>query len=183
MKIIIYNVIFLCLLMGCKKIDADGYTTYKIKEGNHKSTYRYNTTQSNFITFSVIFDSSAIYQTQNPINQLDVNKLYGVSDCGCNHMKYSMRVGWRWVDNTLELLWYRHKNGNFDFDIITTIPLNTPVTCSITLTGDIYEVCVDGVCKTIIRPCEEDYKKYYLYPYFGGNEKAPHDIKISLKQF
>lgn len=182
MRLMVYLILFLFLSSGCKKIDSNGYTIYEIKEGKHKSTYRYKNTKSNYINFTVLFDSSAVYQTVNPTNQYDVNKLYGVSDCGCNHIKYSMRIGWRWVDNNLELLWYRHKNENFDFDVITTVPVGTPITCSISLVEGIYEVCVDGICKTILRPCEENYTRYYLYPYFGGDERAPHDIKILLQQ-
>jgi len=25
-------------------------------------------------------------------------------------------------------------------------------------------------------------RRYYLYPYFGGNEYAPHDITIKIKE-
>jgi hypothetical protein len=26
-------------------------------------------------------------------------------------------------------------------------------------------------------------RRYYLYPYFGGNEYAPHDITIKIKEW
>jgi hypothetical protein len=45
-----------------------------------------------------------------------------------------------------------------------------------------YELRVNGVIKTVSRPCDQDYRRYKLYPYFGGNEVAPHKISILIKE-
>ena len=174
--------IFLLLTMSaCKKIDDMGYRIFTIKENKHRSTTTYNTTKSNFISFDVIFDSSAIYTTSDPINQYDVNKLYGISDCGCNHQYNSIRLGWRWLNDSLEILWFKHMHGTFTFEKIKTINLNQSYSYNITMDGDTYTICVDGVCDTTKRGCDENYRHYYLYPYFGGDEKSPHDIIIRIK--
>ena len=180
---IIFIFLFLFFLFGsaCKKIDNMGYRVFTIKENKHRSTTTYNTTNSNYITFKSIFDSSTIYITDDPINQYDVNKLYGVSDCGCNHKQYSMRLGWRWLNDSLEILWFKHMHGTFTFEKIKTINLNQSYKYSITLEDSLYLICVDGMCVSTKRSCNGTYRHYYLYPYFGGDEKAPHDIKIKIK--
>ena len=179
--ILIILCVFFLSVNGCKKIDDMGYRVFTIKENKHRSTTAYNTTKSNYISFNVIFDSSAIYATDDPNNQYDVNKLYGISDCGCNHQQHSMRVGWRWLNDSLEILWFKHMHGTFSFEKIKTISLNHSYDYSITLEDSTYLICVDGVCTTTKRSCEGTYRHYYLYPYFGGDEKAPHDIKIKIK--
>ena len=40
---------------------------------------------------------------------------------------------------------------------------------------------VDDISTVIPRACDMNYKRYYLYPYFGGDEVAPHTIKIKIK--
>jgi len=180
-KVIVF---LLFLSLGCKKIDPLGYKTYTIKKCHHKSTYAYKTTKNESIRFKAIFNESAIYSTKDSLNQLDINKLYGVSDCGCNHMDYSIRFGWRWIDDNLEIHWFRHSNGDFTFDKITNAIIDQPQDYSIEIQEDQYILCVDGVCDTVARVgCSSvDYRRYYLYPYFGGQEKAPHDITIKIKK-
>ena len=170
------------LFMSCKKIDENGFRDYIIKKGNHSSRTSYKTTKTNCLQFQAIFDESAIYQSIDSNNQYDINKLYGLSDCKDHHIKTSIRLGWRWLNDSLELHWFQHVNNNFSFDRITTINLNTIVNFSITFDNNYYYVSVDTDTITIDRPCNnQSIRKYYLYPYFGGDEKAPHDIKIKIK--
>lgn len=181
MKNILNSILAILCLVSCKKIDEDGYRTFKIKKGKHRSTFSYCTTKSNLINFKVMFDESAEYYTSDPLNQYDVNKLYGVSDCGSRHMENSIRFGWRWLNDSLEILWFKHEDGKFSFDKITSIDLNVPYDCSIELTDDSYILRIGTEEKIIDRKCAGKYKKYYLYPYFGGDETAPHDINIRIK--
>ena len=175
-------IIFVILsFVSCKKIDSNGYRVFTIKEGRHRSNTAYCTTKSNYISFEAIFDESAQYTSIDPNNQYDVNKLYGVSDCGTSHTKNSIRFGWRWLNDSLEILWYKREDGDFSFGNITTVDLNTSYYYSITITEDLYIMSVDGVEIQVDRKCSDTYKKYYLYPYFGGDEKAPHNITIRIK--
>jgi len=179
------KILLLILLLiggGCKKVDDLGFRIYTIKEGRHKSTHTYSTTKNKYTQFEARFDSSVIYTTINPDNQLDINKLYGVSDCGCDHRTHSMRFGWRWYNNQIEIFWFRHQNGSFDYGKITNVGINESNTYTLSRLEDEYIMCVADTCVTLIRPCEEEYKSYYLYPYFGGDERAPHDITIKLKK-
>lgn len=176
------NFLFLVLCaLSCKKIDNQGYRVYKIKEGRHRSNTAYCTTKSNYISFEAMFDESAQYISNDPTNQYDVNKLYGLSDCGTSHTKNSIRFGWRWLNDSLEILWYKREDSHFSFEKITTVELNKSYYYTITFTEDSYILCVDGIEAVVDRRCSETCKRYYLYPYFGGDEEAPHDITIRIK--
>ena len=86
----------LILFSACNKYDADGFRIYTIKKNRHRSVIKVNRTKKQSFDIQVQFDESAQYTSQNPDNQLDVNKLWGVSDCGTTHSKNSIRFGWRW---------------------------------------------------------------------------------------
>tara|TARA_R100000908_G_C3665873_1_gene91018 strand:- start:103 stop:645 length:543 start_codon:yes stop_codon:yes gene_type:complete len=180
MKIKLLSLILL-FLIGCRKPDDQGYKTYTIKEGKHRSTYAYHTSKDTSFSWSIIFDSSAIYTTQDSLNQYDINKLIGWSDCGENHMEYSMRFGWRWLHDSLEIHWFKHENGHFSFAKICSISLCEPHEYHLVFNENKYDLCVDGNCVSVDRTCSNNYRKYKLYPYFGGQEVAPHDIKIKIK--
>ena len=178
---IIKYILLLILFCGCRKIDENGFKTYTIKCGKHKSRSAVKFTRSNSLHFQVIFDETAIYTTNDPGNQYDVNKLYGLSDCGDLHQESSIRIGWRWINDSLELHWFRH-DDTFEFDKIKSVELNQIIDCEISFNDWEYEIDIDGTVVTIDRPCRRSRNsKYYLWPYFGGDETAPHDIKIKIK--
>jgi hypothetical protein len=169
-------------LVSCTKIDDNGFKKYVIKKGNHVSGYRWNTTYENKFNIEVIFDESAKYTTDDPVNQYDINKLWGVSDCGNRHHDNSIRFGWRWLNDSLEILWYRRLAGQFEFEKITTVNLDETNYMHLSISKNSYELRVNEVIKTAQRPCSGDYKRYKLYPYFGGDETAPHNITIRIKE-
>ena len=112
---------------------------------------------------------------------MDINKLIGWSDCGEDHLESSIRFGWRWTDS-LEIHWFKHENGNFSFAKITSVDLCTPRNYYLKIHTWDYEMQVDGVKVFIPRNCVRQRRRYQLYPYFGGDEKAPHDITIKIKK-
>ena len=173
--------LILLVLIGCKKTDNNGYRIYTIKEGKHRSTYAYKASRDTIFNWDIIFDSSAIYTTEDPDNQYDINKLIGWSDCGENHMDYSIRFGWRWLNDSLEIHWFRHQHSQFTFDKIKSVELCEPHNYYLEFKDTKYILCVDGTCIELDRTCSNQYKKYKLYPYFGGQETAPHNIKIKIK--
>lgn len=136
---------------------------YKIKEGSHKQIrFPKILWNKRAITLTFRFDSSAIYTTQDLSNQLDWNKLMGYSRG--YHQMNSIRLGWRWNPKTLkiELGKYSYQDGN-------------------RLMMKIDEISV-GETKSIKLEFDKGCKVgYMLYPYFGGNETAPHDIQIEIE--
>tara|TARA_Y100000114_G_scaffold150027_1_gene164978 strand:- start:228 stop:752 length:525 start_codon:yes stop_codon:yes gene_type:complete len=171
-------------LFSCKKIDDNGFKVYKIKEGKHRSTFKHKTSYAESFDLEVIFDENASYETSDPNNQLDVNKLWGVSDCGTNHSYSSIRFGWRWnlENEAMEILMYRRMFGEFDFKSLGFVNLGETNYLSMNITSDSYEMCLNGHCDSMERPCSITYKRYFLYPYFGGDECAPHNITIRIKE-
>tara|TARA_B100001093_G_C26834145_1_gene1017562 strand:+ start:2305 stop:2844 length:540 start_codon:yes stop_codon:yes gene_type:complete len=172
--------LILLVLIGCKKIE-DNYTIFTIKKNHHRSTYSYNTSRDTIFNWDIIFDSSAIYTTQDPNNQYDINKLIGWSDCSENHLKYSIRFGWRWINDNLEIHWFRHQHDQFEFGKIKSVELGKTYNYILEIKDNEYILCVDDTCVKLDRTCSQEYRKYKLYPYFGGDEKSPHDIKIRIK--
>ncbi|RNI30516.1 hypothetical protein EFB08_04460 [Rufibacter latericius] len=178
------------LFLSCEVVDevvepktpeVEEGTTYSIGSGNHETTNPLKILSTNTLKFEVRFDSTAIYATKDPSNQADINKLYGMSDCGTFHHENSARFGWRWYQNKLELHAYSYNEGKNTSTFITAIDLKKNYTCELTLTDTKYVFKVRGKTVEHARACTGEGKGYQLYPYFGGDETAPHEIKIKIK--
>lgn len=190
-----------CLTVGCAKKEIivvpdnnnngnnnnptlPAFITYTIKKGLNFSDFNFFKPVS--ITeqkFAVIFDSSAIYTTINPINQVDINKLYGFSDNDSTHHLFSARFGWNWVNNKLWLHGYVYNNGIILKQELTSVLLNTEIKCSIKVNPTTYTFTVNNVATNMPRASKTlTGKGYQLYPYFGGDEMAPQDIRIKIKE-
>jgi hypothetical protein len=160
----------------------DSVVTYTIPAGLHSSAasaYQFLTASS--IRFTARFDSSAIYQTVDSRNQGDINKLYGMADCNSVHQVNSARFGWRWFGNVLQIWAYNYVNGERQIAFIKNVPLNSTNTYELAFADSAYIFKVDELQITLPRHCAEEAKGYKLYPYFGGDESAPHEITIIIQ--
>ncbi|MFD2515676.1 hypothetical protein ACFSRY_17520 [Pontibacter locisalis] len=159
------------------------YTTYLIKKGQHSSSNSgFKSLSTSSLKFEALFDRSAIYQTVDPVNQADINKLYGMSDCGSHHQTNSARFGWRWFNNALEIHAYVYRNGIRASELIGTVSIDKAYQYELILDGTNYIFKVAGVGEAILaRGCNGKGSGYQLYPYFGGDEVAPHDITIKIR--
>ncbi len=162
---------------------VDSYTNFTLKKGQHfADVNQLKNVDLAELKFSVQFDSSAIYTSIQPINQLDINKLYGFSDNKANHHQFSARIGWRWSDNALRLFAYVYNNGTLVSEEITAVAIGAEIVCSIRITASEYIFNVNGKTHTLPRKSSTTTAMgYQLYPYFGGDEAAPHDITIRIK--
>jgi hypothetical protein len=172
----LFNFIF-----GRNKKDLDGYIPFLIKKGSHKSSHSLCYTDKKSVSFFIEFDGSCVYQTVDAENQSDVNKLIGISD-GFSHVRNSARFGWRYLDGKLELLGYTHFDGKFDFQKICDIEIGREYQCKIEI-GEEYFFSVEEKSISMKRFPKSSGFNYYLWPYFGGNETAPHDITIRVYPF
>jgi hypothetical protein len=161
----------------------DGFTEYTIAAGNHYSnnagSVAINTME---YKFDVQFDSTAIY-TLSAKDQYDINKLSGFADNGMTHLQYSARFGWRWSDGKLRLFAFVHNSGVITEKEIAAIIIGKTYRCSIKVNGSNYVFSVDGVGneslpRSATTPTGQGYR---LYPYFGGNNVAPHEIHIRIR--
>jgi hypothetical protein len=160
------------------------YIDHFIAKGEHSSNQNgYKPVSSSQLNFVVKFDNSAIYQTDNASDQGDINKLYGFADNNEAHHINSARIGWRWYNNELQLFAYVYNNTVESNKFITAVPIGQEINCSIQVSGSNYVFTVNN--NQVIMPRTAttlQAEGYLLYPYFGGNETAPHDIHILIKE-
>ena len=169
---------------GNTEATINSYVKYTISEGRQYCDKRsLVSVNDSLLSFDVKFDSSAIYTTINKGNQGDINKLFGFSDNNADHHEYSARFGWRWSGQALQLFAYIYNKGVMSFKEIGTVQIGSENRCSIKVAGDKYLFSLND--KEIIMPRESTTKMaqgYMLWPYFGGDELAPHTISIWIKE-
>lgn len=183
--------LFLIALTSCEKLEEiipetiektpTNTNLYVIKQGQHCSTHSFSKISVSNLRFKATFDSSAIYSTIDKNNQADINKLYGISDCNTLHQENSARFGWRWVDNALEIHAYTYVNSKRSSKYITSVTFDQAFTYELNIAPEQYIFTVNGVTITMERHCSGEASGYKLYPYFGGDETAPHDITILIE--
>ncbi|GEO09774.1 hypothetical protein [Segetibacter aerophilus] len=157
------------------------FTIPKGDQFSDRSTYSATNYQQQ--SFTVKFDSSAIYQTIIPANQYDINKLFGFSDNNAKHHEYSARFGWRWSDNSLQLFGYVYNNSVMSFKELGTAKIGAETQCSIRVDNDTYIFTLNGKETKMPRESKTATAEgYKLYPYFGGDELAPHLITLWIKE-
>jgi hypothetical protein len=185
-------IVLSCLFIACKKETSDrgndpmpaNFTKYIIRQGQHYADNNtFQPVQYEQLTFMAKFDNSAVYQTTDPANQEDINKLFGFADNNQQHHEYSARIGWNWARKALRLYAYVYNSGHIHFKEICAVDLYKEINCSIKIESNKYVFKVDD--KTIEMPRKSTTEKgsgYKLYPYFGGDEAAPHEISILIKE-
>lgn len=194
MKNIITALAALLVLSGCSKeqpgmenepaiiLPAEIFTEYKIAEGSHYCNLSAVTpiTRTQML-FKVRFDSSAIYTSLDPQNQYDINKLYGFSEGYDPHVN-SARIGWSYNYGKLRLYAYVYSNGVRSSLEICSVNLFDTISCAILVKNDQYVFSVNNVQVQLSRALSGALTNgYQLFPYFGGDETAPHAIRIWIK--
>ncbi len=158
------------------------YTTYFIPAGSHYCTIStLKSVKTSEMKFAVKFDSSAIYTTKDPLNQSDINKLYGFSE-GFNNQYNSARFGWSWYNKKLNIFAYVYKRGVRAQKRITSVAIGREHTFSIKVSGASYIFTINGISATMARGLSTATASgYQQYPYFGGDEVAPHNVTILIR--
>lgn len=160
---------------------ASGSSVYVIKQGSHSSTFSIKRANQSVMRFEATFDSTAIYETATLGNQADINKLYGMSDGNSHHHTNSARFGWRWYNNRLEILAYTYTNKERNFEVIDTVELNKTYVYELRLEDYKYVFLLNGKRIEMPRAFTGKGEGLQLFPYFGGDEVAPHDVKIVIR--
>ncbi|RYG01652.1 MAG: hypothetical protein EOO02_12290 [Chitinophagaceae bacterium] len=164
-------------------LPANSFTTFNIAKGNHycdKTAVHVFSDSS--MSVKVRFDSSCIYKTIDPGNQDDINKLVGFTEGNNNHL-HSARFGWRWSDNALRLFAYSYAAGVRSSKEIATLAIGQEAKLRISLLPTEYVFAVDDTVVTLPRALRSGIANgYWQYPYFGGDEVAPHEIIIEIEE-
>ena len=161
---------------------------FTIKKGKHFGDQFFHKMWNFFnfnkkIEYIVKFSDSCVYEL-NKEDQLDINKLFGFS-MGLFHHKNSVRFGWNYLDGKIILHAYCYEEGKRNSSFITRIPLDQDFKLSIFVEESVYTFVVENL-KTNHKSKVKMYRKqkflfgYNLWPYFGGNNPAPHDMSIEL---
>lgn len=183
MRSLLLPIIVTIFLAGCEPEWEDPYETFVLPKGKHATGTKLQFLQANELSFYVIFDESAIYNSTVPENQWDINKLVGFADCNSHHHTNSARFGWRWLNDSLEIHAYCYVDSERISEKIGTLELNTPGYFNIKLTDTTYRFTFNGHPTVEIprhKTCDRG-EYYMLWPYFGGDEVAPHDITIKVR--
>jgi hypothetical protein len=188
-KINYHIVVFLIIILAavsCHNPDVlphrkAHYKTYLIKEGHHFSSHLVKTTQEEILDFDAIFDESAQYYIGTDYEQSNINKLIGFTDCGPGVHDNSARFGWRWFNNKIEILAYCYVDGARHEEFLTNVNFNEENNYKLYIQENQYVFECNGHVTSIHRSCTTSDKRYYLYPYFGGQIAAPHDISIKIR--
>lgn len=165
--------------------------TYSINQNSHRSGYYFKPLIfNNELSFNVSFDDNCKYDLGN-VDQFDINKLIGIS-YGFHHNN-SIRIGWRYntkIDK-IELLPYIYVNGKRLTEdtcpVILSISTNQRVYGMISHDFGSYRILLYTRDSGHIeyRFSTGDTKLpsvgYVLFPYFGGNVKAPHKMTIDME--
>lgn len=155
---------------------------YNIKKGRHFCWhwFKFFFKKECILTHDVKFTSSCLYKFGD-VDDFDINKLFGRS-FGMHH-KNSVRFGWRPEKDKILISSYVYINGIREFNDVCICDIDKTYTFTIDCKDKLVllEISTDTY-KTkygikLEKSCNFGYK---LYPYFGGNKTAPHDICIQI---
>ncbi len=160
----------------------DPVITYRIPaRGHYAFPSPWQQFEGSSLEFTATFNQSAVYVTQDPNNQADINKLAGFSDCSSFHQQNSARFGWRWFNDELQILAYTYIQGQRQSQLINSVPLNQPSVYRVERMEGSYQFTLNENMITMLRGCAApEGFSYRLYPYFGGDERAPQRITIQV---
>jgi hypothetical protein len=168
-----------------------------MKKGKHHSNHSMkNRFMSGFQTFhwQCQFDTSARYVLRNAdgsidVDQYDWSKLPGITFTPVQPMHSTAMVGWRYniTKDSIELTPYFHVDGRrfFNDDPHLTIGLTESFEHFVYLDYEKKDITV--TIKTAHGELSEThhYKTFknrvvQIHPYFGGNKRAPRNIKLKV---
>ncbi len=151
---------------------------YKLLQGKHYSRHGFKLFFSaKPLLFQALFSTNCLYQ--DPQNPGQINKLWGRS-FGL-HTKNPARIGWRGCNGTLELFAYLHQNGKIFYEKMGECELREWITFRIEKRKSTIEIEIKGKETRVYSFDDLPQWGYQLYPYFGGQLPAPHQMEIIVK--
>ena len=178
-------------LMSCDAIYEQPEVVYLIKAGQHQSNVEgslpsngLRSLKSESLTFTARFDETAKYDL-NGNDQDDVNKLFGYSDCNSQHHENSARFGWAYnLDSEqVDIYAYTYTAGQREVKLLGATDINETNVYKLYMVGSDFVFEFKNAREVVKRGSNCDVGLYYmLFPYFGGNQKAPHDIRIYIQE-
>lgn len=153
---------------------------YIVKKGNHRSTIGWRPFFRSTFKFTFYLGDTHMYRDKYD----HINKLYGFSDGCLNHHKNSIRIGYVNKGGVTELYLYQYvfgvRNEVFLSEVSTKAAYDVKIICHKTS----YTVLLDGlhVARVPRRLMSPNSYKHILYPYYGGNPVAPHELEHIIRK-
>jgi hypothetical protein len=165
--------------------------TYTIKKGSHyaKGTFWDKFTAIGFnrkiLNATFCFSQSCWWAPPRNNDDLDLNKLCGIG-YGLNHHKNSVRLAWVPDFNQpgkIKIFGYTYdeSSAGHKSQFIKTVQAGSVCNGRIVNNGANYQMSVDGTMITMENKSGDPGLCFGLFPYFGGNNTAPHDMDIELE--
>ncbi len=173
-------ILILIIQSACEPEPDFNERIFTIKKGEHLSTRAIEMLDRDVLAFEAKFDESAIYDLGDHYLQLSTNKLMGFADCNSHHHDNSARFGWQWINGQLEIWAYTYVYGERIEKFVGHVSINEYHRYIITIEEDSYLFKLDNNPPVRMKRgkiCDKG-AYYMLFPYFGGQIPAPHNIKI-----
>lgn len=164
--------------------------TFRIPAGKHSSRpFRFGLWWAKTaFKWRVKFDESCRYNLIGA-DQLDTNKLVGIGYLP-HHHKNSARFGWRYDTHTgrIELLAYCYIGGRRAIKPLCQVEIGKEYELYLKVLATCYYFEVKESGSSVVLGFEwvnhfHDKKfKFGLWPYFGGQAVAPHEMKIQIEK-
>lgn len=159
---------------------------FTIKKGQHYNfglwhLFPFCFSKNLFFTFKL--SKECLFELKEA-DDYDVNKIFGRS-FGLDHHKDSVRIGWipSTHDGKYSLYLYWYNAGERDMKKICELDAEKEYAMRLDFFLDIccYEVFKETDVYSIHFVLPKRTFGQYLFPYFGGNKTAPHDMKIKIE--
>lgn len=152
---------------------------FNIKKGKHTSFKFPRLTFKSSIKAKIKLSGDFNYTSEIKENQKDANKIFGLSD-GFHHHRNSIRIGYRYLENRIELLSYRYNDGEHFTSIMGYINIDEEFDIKIVI-SDKYYITFKNVTFEYKRTSKWWFPlRYVLFPYFGGQEVSKNDLKFEI---
>lgn len=157
---------------------------YTIKKGSHASNWFPKFTLSNKVYFLFAFETNPSYLLENKQDQKDTNKIFGISD-SWYHRRHSIRIGWSYNPKTEKATYcaYYYRDGKHYVETMGELAKGDTHTVYIEVLKDSYTVVTADKVLTIPRTSKWWGPRYFLFPYFGGQQVAPKEFKIKINKW
>lgn len=151
----------------------------KIKKNKHSFFKLPHLTLKKKIVLDFKLMGDFTYTCDYEENQKDANKIFGISD-SYYHRIDSIRIGFRYINNNIELLAYYYNKGKHYTEKIDNIQSYKDYNVEIYISKKSYHIKYNSNEYIYSRTSKWFFIRYLLFPYFGGEEKAKKDLSFKL---
>lgn len=168
--------------------------SYTIHKGRHRPRWWFFLLwpwigyEKKSITRLVRFDFNCKYDLHGEEDDLDVNKLFGLGYFW--NKKESARFGWNYnnVTGKIDVFAYYHTAGTMDFARLCHVSVGLKYMMILEIHDSSYSFFVINTHNGLVegqKVIEKPHKKRWSYNlgfFFGGTQKAPHDITVEIEK-